>query len=369
MSSFQEIYGNIFNTYPFYHNSYLVSIINNKTLLNIITEASKSRALNLQKFEKRNLVHSDNEITCFEEFQNYIVIGFTTKAVEIYNKQDFKLMSKLTMQNKDYAKGIIKFNETSFIAYSEGYLTSQTIFPDGQLKDNTSNWKKIRNVIKFKENRIAILKKSSSCTIMNPFNGNREKIILKDNLISIHHIPMDRLLITSNGCFYIWERGLPKSYKPFSNEFTSFHYLENNNILAATIPNSNNLYLMLDEDYLNPVSLEGHNNTILTVAELPNNDIITSSNDCTMRIWNGGFKCISIIKGYSHPIITIRCLKNNLITVSQNNSLIRWDIRNSWNKFEELETNVGDIREIKKGLNGDELIIRYKNMISAYKIV
>lgn len=135
---------------------------------------------------------------------------------------------------------------------------------------------------------------------------------------------------------------LPKFYIPkeILKKNKELNYFNNKNLYSFISTTENNNLEITEITNLKKINVikkfTGHKGTITDVqyiydSELNTSNIITSSSDTNIKIWNfQNEKCKSTLNGHSKVVYSIRnCGKNKLISASYDSTIKLWDIYNS----------------------------------------
>jgi WD40 repeat protein len=81
------------------------------------------------------------------------------------------------------------------------------------------------------------------------------------------------------------------------------------------------------------IFFEAHDAYINSIAELPNGNIISASNDTTLKIWNvKTFQCIKTLEGHTDCVSSVLVLSDeNIVSCSKNNEFKFWSIKDTLN--------------------------------------
>jgi WD40 repeat protein len=78
--------------------------------------------------------------------------------------------------------------------------------------------------------------------------------------------------------------------------------------------------------------LKAHNARIFSIAKLPDGNIVSASNDTTLKIWNvKTFQCIKTLRGHMRCVSSVLVLSDeNIVSFSTNNEFKFWSIKDDF---------------------------------------
>ena len=322
---------------------------------------------------KRNLC-----IYCVNEHENHkkvylsnIIFSKDEKNELIYKINEFKeSINKIDKIKNDIIKELEKYKENNLILikFIEDLLGTY----EYEDKNNNMNYNVIQNLKNiqnhYSNNKFHILEKiieksQKFITFIQNIQNSKEmnslkcKKIIKSHSKSVNHISIlqdGRLAsCSSDNSFIIYDI---KTFEPqitcnlHSSGIFSFTQLEDGRIITCSEDKTMKMIKVDNEKYTIEQTLQGHNGKVVKIIEFNKNELISISNDNSMKFWNinkenRNFTCIKSVTFQNSENYCIGILKikeNEFVTVSNGDNTIKF-----WNY-----TNYSLIKEIK-GINPD----------------
>lgn len=283
------------------------------------------------------------------------------KSVRIWNLttqvQDLTFKSKNTPITK-----FICFPDGRFLisSYNDLLLIFDKNFCLEKIIDSVNNT--FKRLFILCDNTISIT--SKNIELFNP--DTRESIILQDNpdcfIGIIHLLPNGKLLSGSDNKLKIWNLKTKECEKIFTGHtgyIQQIQFLSSGKIVSAS---SDKTLRIWNLEGICEAILRGHNKIVYQVKVF-NGKIFSISADYTIRVWNFAGICELILKGHQKLILQIQLLPDNrLISSSYDKTMRVWNLETGL--CEEIIFTTDYIRRL---IIDNQIITRSGNNISVWK--
>lgn len=195
------------------------------------------------------------------------------------------------------------------------------------LKGMSKHGTSITYITSLSDGRVIIFYKDNFFRLVNPTSGRIQqfKLAIKSTQYTIYVIN-DQIITMYDKCVEVWNlKGQYMSNIPFK-ELIGIAYITslNGKLVIGMCDGTIKILIYTDGMFCIERILSGHTGPITDIKMFPNGDIVSSSQDTTIRVWRG-MTCTAVLKGHTQSVTKL-LLTGKIISMSKDLTIKVWNV-------------------------------------------
>ena len=298
--------------FVYYHQMSISSIYNLQGVVDLTLSTVNCQVTSIIKLPSQNLA-----IGCLDT-KGSIQIWSTTSWSSILSFTHGNRVNSFSIFQNKHLLSAGEDNQIKLWAYTTGQL----------LKTFSGHNGNVRLVIALNNDDIASGSDDKTIKIWNPIDTN-ERFTFSEasNIAGLVQIEMGSLIsISLGGSIKLWDPFEGILLKSFSLQFSPTAMIQHNTDCLILGDNKGVIFIFDINTTMLKNTLSGHNNEIIGLFKLKNNDLASYSFDNTIIIWDWNSMSVKYtLKGHSDTVSGLVVLPNGyLVSAGKDSKLIVW---------------------------------------------